>query len=278
MNRPTMRNAMTVDVEDYFQADSLAGQFARSRWPLLACRVERNVDLTLALLDRAGVQATFFTLGWIARRYPGTVRAIVDAGHELASHGYSHLEPGEQSPTQFRRDILRSKGLLEDIGGHQVNGYRAPGLALGAERRWALDILFHAGYRYSSSTCPTGPVGAGAPRFAFFPAGPSGILELPVTTVRCAGRNLGAGGSAFRAYPYCLSRALLRHVNLSERQACIFYFQPWELDPGQPRPQGLAMPTRWRHYLNLGRMEARLLALTRDFRWDRIDNIFPVLP
>jgi polysaccharide deacetylase family protein (PEP-CTERM system associated) len=278
-HRPTLRNAMTIGVADYFQASALADRIPRSRWSALPCRVERNIDLILAVLDQRQVKATFFTLGWIARRYPAMVRAIAGAGHELASHGYSHHLAREQSRTQFLRDVLRSKHLLEDLGGQPVLGYRAPGFSVGANNRWIFDTLFHSGYRYSSSIYPAWErQGPRTPRFAFFPAGASGILELPVSTVRLCGHNLPAGGGAFRLMPYAVSRALLRRINLAERQPCVFYFQAWEVDPGQPRHPGLDFATRWRQYANLGRMEQRLGLLARDFHWDRIDNIFPVLP
>lgn len=282
MARAPLPNAMTIDVEDYFQVSAFAPHIARSSWAALPCRVERNVDVVLALLDQRQVRATFFTLGWIARRYPAMVRAIADAGHEVASHGYAHVRVSEQSRIEFRRDILRSKHLLEDIAGRPVLGYRAPSFSLMPGSRWAFDTLFHSGYRYSSSVYPIAHDHYGAPdspRFAFYPVSRSGILELPVSTVRLFGRNLPAGGGGyFRLYPYGVSRWFLRRINHLERQAGIFYFHPWELDPGQPRQRDIPMKTRFRHYLNLDRTEPRLLALTRDFRWDRIDNIFPVQP
>ena len=282
MNRPIVRNAMTIDVEDYFHAAALAAHLPRTHWAALPPRVERNVELVLALLARQQLKATFLTLGWIARRHPGMVRAIVAAGHELASHGYAHHLSWQQSRTQFRRDIAGSKHLLEDIGGAAVVGYRAPGFSVGVDNRWIFDTLFHSGYRYSSSIYPAWIAprqSVRTPRFAFFPSGASGILELPVTTLRLAGRNLPAGGGdSFRLLPYLVSRALLRRINLAERQPCVFYFQPSELDLAQPRPPRLDLSERLRHYTNLGRMEARLGKLSRDFHWDRIDNIFPVLP
>lgn len=282
MNRPLQRNAMTIDVEDYFHASPPSAQFPRNRWDKLPGRVEGNIERVLALLAREQVSATFFTLGWIARRYPAMVRAIVGAGHELGSHGYSHHLAWQQSRTQFRRDVVHSKHLLEDLGGAAVIGYRAPGFSVSIDNRWIFDTLFRSGYRYSSSIYPAlsgTQLEARTPRFAFFPSGESGILELPVTTLRLGGRNLPlAGGEGFRLAPYFLSRRLLRRVNLVERQPCVFYFQPAELDPFQPRPPHLDLPQRLRQYANLDRMEQRLGALSRDFYWDRIDNIFPVLP
>ena len=273
-----MRNALTIDVEDYFQVSAFERCIAREDWPQLPCRVERNVNLILELLAGADVRATFFTLGWIAERYPNLVRDIVAAGHELASHGYGHWRASVQTPAQFTHDIVLSKTLLEQIGGLSVRGYRAPSFSINDANLWALDALQQAGYRYSSSIYPIRHDHYGmpdAPRFAHHPAGAGGLLELPVSTVRLWRRNLPAGGGGyFRMLPYAVSRWSLRRINETERQAGIFYFHPWELDPEQPRQQGIGLKTRLRHYLNLSRMEARIGALLRDFRWGRMDHIF----
>lgn len=273
-----MRNALTIDVEDYFQVSAFAPHIARADWPRLECRVEANIERILLLLDSRGIHATFFTLGWIAERYPAMLRRVAAAGHEVASHGYAHLRASEQSAAQFADDVRRSKAILEQLTGLAVRGYRAPSFSIGAANLWAFDVLQEAGYRYSSSIYPIRHDHYGmpdAPRFAWRPRGPHGVLELPVSTVRLRGRNLPAGGGGyFRLMPYALSRWLLRRINSRDGQAGIFYFHPWELDPGQPRPPGLSARTRFRHYLNLGRMEARLGRLTRDFAWDRMDRIF----
>lgn len=273
-----IRNAMTIDVEDYFQVSAFAGHISRDSWPTLSCRVERNIDLILSVLDASQVKATFFTLGWIAERYPAMVKRIVDNGHELASHGYGHLRASDQSPEEFMHDISSSKHILEDIGGQQVLGYRAPSFSIGRQNLWALDSLLQAGYRYSSSIYPVKHDHYGmpdAPRFAFYPNGEDGLLEIPITTVRIMDRNLPAGGGGFfRLFPYQLSRWLLQRVNQQDKQSGIFYFHPWEVDPGQPRQQNIGMKTRFRHYVNLARTENRLRALTRDFQWDRMDKIF----
>ncbi|MDP3686482.1 MAG: DUF3473 domain-containing protein [Sulfurimicrobium sp.] len=273
-----IRNAMTIDVEDYFQVSAFAPHIPRDSWPSLACRVEENIERILKLLDEGDVKATFFTLGWIAERYPAMVRRIVENGHELASHGYAHLRASDQKAEEFLDDITRSKALLEDIGGQKVLGYRAPSFSIGSKNLWALDLLLQADYRYSSSIYPIQHDHDGlpdAPRFAFSPNGKDGLLELPVTTVRIFQKNLPAGGGGyFRFWPYPVSRWFLQRVNSHDMQSGIFYFHPWELDPGQPRQDGLGMKTRFRHYLNLHRMEGRIKALTRDFRWDRMDRIF----
>jgi len=273
-----IKNAMTCDVEDYFQVSAFAPYIDRDSWPTRECRVEANMERILAIYERHGVKATFFTLGWIAERYPGMVRKIVAAGHELASHGYGHLRASDQDRAQFDNDIRSSKALLEDIGGQAVLGYRAPSFSIGHGNLWALEALQEAGYRYSSSIYPIAHDHYGmpdAPRFAFYPHGPDGLLEVPVTTVNMLGRNLPAGGGGyFRLLPYALSRWMMQKVNREDQQPALFYFHPWELDPGQPRPQGLDAKSRFRHYVNIERMEGRLEQLARDFAWDRMDRIF----
>jgi polysaccharide deacetylase family protein (PEP-CTERM system associated) len=273
-----IRNAMSIDVEDYFQVSAFAPHIRREDWDSLPCRVERNVDVILALLDEAEAKATFFTLGWIAERYPQVVRRIVDDGHELASHGYGHQRASDLTPEQFRDDITRAKHLLEDLGGVAIRGYRAPSFSISRNNWWAVEELENAGYVYSSSIYPVRHDHYGmpdAPRFAHRPNGAGGILELPPTTVPMLGRNLpAAGGGWFRLLPYELSRWMLRRVNEQEGAPCMFYFHPWEIDPDQPRQAGLTAKTRFRHYVNLQRMPGRLRKLLNDFEWDRVDRVF----
>ena len=270
---------MTIDVEDYFQVSAFASHIARESWDHMPCRVERNVDAILEILDERRAHATFFTLGWMAERYRDMVRSIVAQGHELASHGYAHQRATDQSPQEFYQDITRAKSLLEDIGGVAVQGYRAPSFSIGRTNLWAQSTLKKAGYRYSSSVYPIRHDHYGmpdAPRFAFYPEGADGLLELPVTTVSLFNRNLPAGGGGyFRLLPYSVSRWCLRRVNTVDRQPCIFYFHPWEIDPGQPRQKNISVKTRFRHYVNLSSMERRIRALCKDFHWDRIDRLFP---
>ncbi|MFJ3054879.1 XrtA system polysaccharide deacetylase [Herbaspirillum sp. NPDC087042] len=273
-----IRNAMTVDVEDYFQVSAFANTISRDSWENQPCRVERNMDRILAIFAEHGIHATFFTLGWIAERYPAVVRRIVEQGHELASHGYGHLRASDQDRAQFAEDIGRAKALLEDIGGQEVKGYRAPSFSIGKDNMWALDVLQEAGYRYSSSIYPVKHDHYGvpdAPRFAYYPNGPEGLLEVPVSTVRFGEKNYPAGGGGFfRFFPYALSRWLLRRVNQRDGEAAIFYFHPWEIDPGQPRQSGISAKTRFRHYINLHRTEDRIKELASDFQWDRMDRIY----
>ncbi|WP_432377744.1 XrtA system polysaccharide deacetylase [Duganella sp. P38] len=273
-----LRNAMTIDVEDYFQVSAFAPYIGRDSWAERECRVEANVERILAILEQGGARGTFFTLGWIAERYPQLVRRIVAGGHELASHGYSHLRASDQDRAEFSNDIVSSKAILEDISGTRVLGYRAPSFSIGPANLWALDALQEAGYRYSSSIYPIRHDHYGmpdAPRFAFHPNGADGLLEVPITTVRLMRRNLPAGGGGyFRLMPYAMSRWMMRQVNRQDQRPAIFYFHPWEIDPDQPRPGGLHWKARFRHYVNLGRMEDRIRALTRDFAWDRMDRLF----
>ena len=269
---------MTIDVEDYFQVSAFAPYIARAEWAECECRVERNVSIILQLLADRQIKATFFTLGWIAKRYPQLIQKIVGEGHELASHGFGHGRVSDQTPAFFSEDVSHAKLLLEDISGQAVIGYRAPSFSIGAGNLWAFEVLQNAGYRYSSSIYPIRHDHYGmpdAPRFPFYPNGRQGLLELPISTVRLMHRNFPAGGGGyFRLFPYALSRSLLRRINFHDGRSGIFYFHPWELDPDQPRHGGIDFRTRFRHYINLHRMEARITALTRDFEWDRMDHIF----
>jgi len=273
-----IRNALTIDVEDYFHVYAFASHIPRESWDSLPCRVERNVETTLAMLDEYKAKATYFMLGWVADRYPGLVRRIVAQGHELASHGYAHHLATEQNREEFHQDVTRAKRLLEDIGGVVVKGYRAPSFSIGRDNLWALECLREAGYSYSSSVYPIQSDHYGmpeSPRFAFYPEAGRGLLELPLTTVRLFNRNLPAGGGGyFRLLPYSVSRWCMKRVNAVDRQPCIFYFHPWEIDPGQPRQHGASLRSRFRHYVNLSSMERRIRALFDDFQWDRMDRLF----
>ncbi len=277
----TVTNAMTVDVEDYYQVSAFEPHVNRAQWSNYESRVERNTERILELFAAHRVHATFFTLGIVAERHSGLVRRILAAGHELASHGYSHVRVTQQRPDEFRADVIRTKKLLEDVGGCAVRGYRAASYSIGAANLWALDVLQETGHAYSSSIYPIRhdlygmP---GAPRFAFRHNG-TGLLEIPVTTVRVLNQTLPCGGGGyFRLLPYRVSRWAMQRVNRRDRQACVFYFHPWEIDPEQPRPSDLRLKTRFRHYLNLDRMEARLARLLRDFRWARMDKVFLPAP
>lgn len=269
-------NALTIDVEDYFQVSAFAQHVRRSEWDSMECRIEQNIERILALLADSNSTATFFTLGWIAERYPDLVRRIADAGHELASHGFGHQRASDQPRDVFLADIRLAKAILEDVAGREVRGYRAPSFSIGAANPWAFDAIAEAGYRYSSSIYPIRHDHYGAPdapRFAHEVR--PGLLELPVATVRMMSANWPAGGGGyFRLLPYALSRWSIRRINSRDRQPAMFYFHPWELDPDQPRVPGPGAKTRFRHYVNLRRTAPRLTRLLRDFRWDRVDRVF----
>lgn len=273
---PTIVNALTIDVEDYFQVSAFAPHIARADWDARECRVEQNIERILALLADANAKATFFTLGWIAERYPTIVQRIAAEGHEIASHGFGHQRASEQSPLEFLADIRLAKAVIEDVAGSEVRGYRAPSFSIGTANTWAFDAIAAAGYRYSSSIYPIRHDHYGvpdAPRFVH--ESRPGLLEIPVATVRMASSNWPAGGGGyFRLLPYAVSRWSIRRINRHDRQPAMFYFHPWELDPEQPRVDGPDAKTRFRHYLNLRRMAPRLTRLLRDFRWDRADRVF----
>jgi len=270
-------NALTIDVEDYFQVSAFAPYIRRDEWEARECRVERNVGHILDMLADQNVRATFFTLGWIAERYPQLVRRIVAGGHELASHGYGHERASDLDRAAFTQDVTRAKKLLEDLSGQPVLGYRAPSFSIGSSNLWAFEVLAQAGHSYSSSVYPIQHDHYGmpdSPRFAYRVGG-SGMLEIPVTTLRLMNRNLpSSGGGYFRLLPYSLSRWMIRQVNSLDCEAAIFYFHPWEIDVDQPRVAGINAKTRFRHYVNIGRMESRLQRLLSDFRWGRMDHIF----
>ncbi len=269
-------NALTIDVEDYFQVSAFAPHISRSDWNSRECRVERNIGRILELLDKHHTKATFFTLGWIAERYPHLVRQIAGQGHEIASHGYGHERASDMTEKAFFADIDLAKVILEDLCGVEVKGYRAPSFSIGAKNLWAFDCLARAGYRYSSSVYPIQHDHYGmpdSPRFAHQVR--PGLTEIPITTMRLFNRNLpSSGGGYFRLLPYSLSRWMLKRVNSGDKQSGVFYFHPWEIDAGQPRIEGISSKTRFRHYVNIPRMEGRLNQLLGDFKWGRMDEVF----
>jgi polysaccharide deacetylase family protein (PEP-CTERM system associated) len=274
---PPMRNAMSVDVEDWFQVQAFAGIIRRDTWDGLDRRVEANTDRVLAHFAAAGVTATFFTLGWVAERHPALIRRIVAGGHELASHGHGHEQVHRIGQAAFRADIRRAKAALEQAGGVAVQGYRAPTFSIGPATPWAHAVLAEEGHRYSSSVFPVKHDNYGTPDAPRGPHRPhaDGVVELPMTTVRAAGRNLPcAGGGWFRLVPYGLFRTGLSRVNRHEGKPGIFYFHPWEVDPEQPRVAGAPRLSRFRHYTGMSTMLARLDRLLRDFAWGSMDEVF----
>ena len=274
---PPLLNALSVDVEDYFQVGAFEGVIDRADWDSLPVRVERNVEAVLALFDAAQVKATFFTLGWVADRFPALIRRIADQGHEIASHGWDHQRVFTMDADRFRADLDRARIAIEQAAGAPITGYRAPSFSIDQRTPWAHQVLAEQGYSYSSSVAPIAHDHYGwreAPRFAFRPVQSADLIEIPVTTVELAGRRAPAGGGGFfRLLPYGFSSWAVRRVNQHEGRPAIFYFHPWEIDPGQPRVTGAPLRSRLRHYTNLGKMEPKLLKLLQAFRWGRTDQV-----
>lgn len=270
-------NGLSVDVEDWFQVGAFETVIDRNDWDRLPCRVERNCAEILALFDAAGVKGTFFTLGWIAQRYPQMMRQIADAGHEIASHGWDHARVFTLGREGFAADIERARKVLEDTTGQRVTGYRAPSFSIDARTPWAHEVLAEQGYVYSSSVAPIVHDHYGwreAPRFTFRPVDGADLIEIPVTTAEVAGRRMAAGGGGFfRLLPYAVSRWAIRQVNLRDGRPAVFYFHPWEIDPDQPRPEVAPLKSRLRHYTNLDVMAAKLSRLVHEFRWGRMDEV-----
>ena len=270
-------NAMTCDVEDYFQVSAFESRIERANWHQYECRIPRNVDRILTLFDDANVRCTFFTLAWVAERFPTIIRRMADAGHEIASHGMAHVRVYDQTAEQFAEDAGRSKAILEDVIGQAVRGYRAASWSMDERTPWAHNVLADLGYAYSSSIYPVSHDHYGlpsAPRVPFYTCDGQ-LLEIPACAARIAGRNLpSAGGGWFRLLPFAVSKALIRRYKQQTGVPAMFYFHPWELDPEQPRIEKVSRKARFRHYVNLDIFDSRLQVLLRAFQWGRMDEIF----
>ncbi|HKT15125.1 MAG TPA: XrtA system polysaccharide deacetylase [Allosphingosinicella sp.] len=272
-----MLNALSVDVEDWFQVGAFENVIARDSWDALPRRVERNSEAVLALFARAGVKATFFTLGWVAERHPDLVRHIAEAGHEIASHGWDHRRVSAMNASEFASDLMRASQAIESACGIAPRGYRAPSFSIDQRTPWAHQVLAEQHYAYSSSVAPLKHDHYGwpeAPRFAHRPVPGSDLIELPVTTVAIGGRRLAAGGGGFfRLLPLAFSSWAIDRVNRGEGRPAVFYFHPWEIDPGQPRVAQAPFKSRLRHYSRLSSMEAKLAKLLRRHEWGRTDAV-----
>lgn len=270
-----IENGLSVDVEDWFQVGAFERVIDRNDWPTLQSRVETNTDTVLDLFAESNAKATFFTLGWVAERCPALIRRIVDAGHEIASHGVDHQRVFTMTPDQFRDDIGRARKTLEDAAGVAVTGYRAPSFSIDKRTPWAHRVLAEEGYAYSSSVAPVRHDHYGwpeAPRFAFRPVADAALIELPVTTARIGRRTMATGGGFFRLFPSAFTNWAVRQVNADDRPA-IFYFHPWEIDPGQPRVANAPLRSKLRHYSRLGAMAGKLRHLVEGHRWGRVDGV-----
>jgi len=277
MPRPPIVNAMSVDVEDYFQVSAFDGVVSRQSWAERESRVVVNTERLLGLFDEAGVRATFFVLGWVAERHPDLVRRIVALGHELASHGYLHQLVYDLSREEFRDDVRRAKALLESTSGVPVLGYRAPSYSIVERSLWALDVLIEEGFAYDSSIFPIHHDRYGipdAPRHAHVRSSEAGsILEAPGSTVRCGGVNIPVGGGGyFRLLPYSVTRWGFSRINDIEHRPAIFYLHPWEVDPEQPRIEVGAI-SRIRHYRNLHKTASRLRTLMSEFAFSTMADV-----
>jgi polysaccharide deacetylase family protein (PEP-CTERM system associated) len=271
-----MRNALSVDVEDWFQVGAFEKVIDRDAWDTLPRRVEINTDRVLALFAEAEVKATFFTLGWVAARHPELIRRIAEQGHEIASHGWDHRRVFTMDEKGFRADLETAHKAIEDAAGKSPTGYRAPSFSIDARTPWAHPVLAEHGYAYSSSVAPVRHDHYGwrdSPRFAWRPVAGAELIELPVTTVDIAGRRFATGGGFFRVLPYGFSSWAVRRVNRNDERPAIFYFHPWEVDPEQPRVQDAPARSKIRHYTNLEYMESKLLRFLRDHQWGRTDEV-----
>jgi polysaccharide deacetylase family protein (PEP-CTERM system associated) len=284
-----MLNALSIDVEDYFQVQAFSGIIPYEAWGQFQTRVERNTFRLLDILNDPGIgnqsppRATFFILGWIAGRYPQLVREIYAQGHEIACHGYAHKPIYQQSEETFRKDIRRAKAILEDIIGEEVVGYRAPSYSITRKSLWALEVLKEEGFKYDSSIFPIKHDLYGlysAPRHPFRIAfngnqnGDSGLWEFPLSTARILSMNLPvSGGGYFRLFPYSLVKKELKKINQAEGKPFVFYVHPWELDPQQPRIRNAGIKSRFRHYINLDKTEDRLKDLIKTFQFAPLKKV-----
>ncbi len=275
------KQVMTVDVEDYFHVSAFEKNIIRTDWDNLELRVERNTYRLLELFEQNQVKSTFFTLAWVAKRCPELIKAIVSQGHELASHGYSHQRATMMTAEQFRQDVSKSKQILEDTSGQAVIGYRAPSFSINDSNTWVYEILIELGFEYSSSTYPITHDLYGVPKWSRFmyerPEKFEGksIIEIPVPTSRKNGQNTGIGGGGyFRLYPYWLSKRRIDNYLKTEQQPYSFYFHPWEIDPQQPRIAGVSAKSKLRHYMNLSKMEGKVIRLLEDYQWDTMASVY----
>ncbi|GGD93352.1 polysaccharide deacetylase [Tsuneonella deserti] len=270
-------NGLSVDVEDWFQVGAFENVIERSTWDRLPLRVEDNVLRILDLFDEAQVKATFFTLGWVARKNPSLIRRIAEAGHEVASHGWDHARVFTLGRDGFAEDISAARKVLEDASGTRITGYRAPSFSIDHRTPWAYEVLADQGYIYSSSVAPVAHDHYGwpeAPRFAFSPRPDHPLLEIPVTTAILGGRRVAAGGGGFfRVLPYGFSRWAIRQVNRQARRPAVFYFHPWEIDPAQPKVPDAPVRSKLRHYTGLDKMAVKLRELVHEFAWGRMDEL-----
>ena len=267
---------MTVDVEDYFQVSAFEDVISQKDWNQYPLRVEKNTYRLLELFEEYQAESTFFILGWVAEKCPKLVQSIVSLGHEIASHGHAHQRVINMTRKQFFHDVEKSKKVLEDVSGKAVLGYRAPSFSINDSNKWAFEVLAELGFKYSSSTYPIEHDLYGVPDWPrFCNQRPEGIKEIPIPTLRKNSKNTGIGGGGyFRLYPYMLSTKRIQRYLREEKQPYNFYFHPWEIDPKQPKIKGASLKSKLRHYLNLSKMEAKLIKLLEDYQWSTMQNTY----
>lgn len=269
-------HAMTVDVEDYFHVSAFEKQISPADWHSCKPTVDYNTRRLLDLFAEKNTKSTFFILGWVAEAFPDLIKDIHAQGHEVASHGTNHRRATTMTRDQLKDDISKSLNLLEDLTGEKVIGYRAPSFSIDKSNEWAFELLAELDIKYSSSTYPIEHDLYGTPdwpRFAY--KRPEGILEIPVPTLRHNGKNKGIGGGGFfRLYPYWLSKKRIERFLEQENAPYSFYFHPWEIDPEQPRVKGAPLLSQFRHYINLSRMEGKLINLLDDYQWSSMKDVY----
>jgi polysaccharide deacetylase family protein (PEP-CTERM system associated) len=274
-----MRNGLSVDVEEWFQVGAFERVIDKADWDGLDSRVAYNTGKVLDLFGETGVKATFFTLGWVAERHPDLIRRIVGEGHEVASHGWDHDRVFTMTADAFRADLKRARTALEDASGQRVTGYRAPSFSIDQRTPWAHQVLAEEGYAYSSSVAPLVHDHYGwadAPKYAYRPVAGSDLIELPITLADVAGRKITTGGGFFRLFPAAITDRAVVRANRDEHRPAVFYFHPWEVDPGQPRVARAPIKSRLRHYSRLGAMAGKLRGLVKRHDWGRVDAVVAV--
>jgi polysaccharide deacetylase family protein (PEP-CTERM system associated) len=274
-----MRNGLSVDVEEWFQVGAFERVIDKADWDGLDSRVAYNTGKVLDLFGETGVKATFFTLGWVAERHPDLIRRIVGEGHEVASHGWDHDRVFTMTADVFRADLKRARIALEDASGQSVTGYRAPSFSIDQRTPWAHQVLAEEGYTYSSSVAPLVHDHYGwadAPKYAYRPVAGSDLIELPITLADVAGRKITTGGGFFRLFPAAITDRAVVRANRDEHRPAVFYFHPWEVDPGQPRVAPAPIKSRLRHYSRLGAMAGKLRGLVKRHDWGRVDAVVAV--
>jgi polysaccharide deacetylase family protein (PEP-CTERM system associated) len=270
---PKILNAFSIDVEDYFHVEAFASQISPNDWGTFDCRVERNVDVILEILEKYNSKATFFILGCVAKAYPFLVQKIADAGHEIGCHGFAHQHIRRQTPEQFRQDVKTARSCLMDQVQKPVFCYRAPSFSVTEATIWALDVLAEEGFKIDSSIFPVRHDLYGIPDAVRFPHWKNGIFEFPPTTIRKGNYNFGvAGGGYLRLLPYRFTKWAIHQVNEVEHQPVMVYFHPWELDPDQPRISA-PMRSRLRHYTNLRGMRKKIDRLLQDFSFSTVSDV-----